>query len=186
MSLEVHVYNAIAYSSFIAKSMSSSQNLNKNFNIEEVYTCPVCYHGQISAMTLMDAFSCNFCNHIFTANLVEQSLKIADSSSPLSWRWNGRNWQANHPYVKWSWVIKLLAVAFILLPTTLMGLAAYTFPPMPGSVLCWLPIFWTGLTFLSHLVIIVSIVMEYYQFPLKLYLKSVGRNLWLSILPESS
>lgn len=166
--------------------MSHSPTPNRNFNIEEVYTCPVCHHGQISAITLMDAVYCNFCNHIFTADLVEQSLQIADSSSPITWRWNGRNWQANHPNMKWSWAIKLLAVAFVLLPTTLMGLAAYTFPPMPGSPLCWFPIVWTGLTFLSHLAIVISILMEYYQFPLKLYLKSMGRHLWFSILPQSS
>ncbi|MDJ0553491.1 MAG: hypothetical protein QNJ68_03445 [Microcoleaceae cyanobacterium MO_207.B10] len=166
--------------------MSSHQKPHKNFNFEEIYTCPVCYHGQISGITLMDAFSCNFCNHIFTADLVEKSLKIADSYSPLVWRWNGRRWEGNHPNMKWSWAIKLLAVAFVLLPTTLMGLAAYTFPPMPGSTLCWLPIVWTGLTFISHLIIMVSLVISYYQFPLKLYLQSVGRNMWFSILPERS
>ncbi len=166
--------------------MSSSHNLNKNLSIEEVYTCPVCYHGQISAITLMDAFSCNFCNHIFTADLVKQSLKMADSSSPLSWKWNGKKWKANHPQAEWNWIIKLLAVAFVILPTTLIGLTAYIFPPIPGTPLCWLPIVWTGLTFLSHLAIIVNIVIDYYQFPVRLYFKAVGRNLWFWISPQNS
>ena len=158
--------------------MSSYKNINKNLSMEEVYTCPVCYHGQISAMTLMDAFSCNFCNHIFTADLVKQSLKIADASSPLSWKWNGKKWKADHPQVEWSWVIQLLAVGFILLPTTLIGLSVDFFPPTPVTPLCWLPIFWIGLTFLSHLAIIVNILIDYYQFPVKLYFKALGRNLY--------
>jgi len=157
--------------------MSSYKNIKKNLSIEEVYTCPVCYHGQISAMTLMDAFSCNFCNHIFTADMARQSLKIADSSPALSWKWNGKKWKADHPQVEWNWAIQLLAVGFILLPTTLIGLSAYFFPPIPGTPLCWLPIFWTGLTFLSHSAIIVNIVIDYYQFPVKLYLKALVRNL---------
>ncbi len=166
--------------------MSNCDNVKKNLSIEEVYTCPVCYHGQISAITLMDAFACNFCNHIFTVDLVKQSLKIADSSSPLSWRWNGKKWKADHPQVEWSWVIQLLAVGFVLLPTILIGLSAYFFPPIPGTPLCWLPIFWTGLTFLSHLTIIVNIVIDYYQFPVKLYFKALGRNLWFWISPQNS
>ncbi|MGK7923589.1 MAG: hypothetical protein AB4080_26685 [Trichodesmium sp.] len=166
--------------------MSSPKNFNKNLSIEEVYTCPVCYHGDISAMTLMEAFSCNFCNHIFIPDLVKQSLHMADSSSPLSWRWNGEKWKANHPQVEWSWLIKLLAVGFVLLPTTLIGLTAYFFAPIPGTPLCWLPIFWTGLTFVSHLTIIVNIVIDYYQFPVRLYLKAVIKNLWFQGATENS
>ena len=166
--------------------MSSYNNCNKNLSIEEVYTCPVCYHGYISAITLMDAFSCNFCNHIFIPDLVKQSLQMADSSSPLSWRWNGKKWKADHPQVEWSWLIKLLAVAFVLLPTTLIGLTAYFFSPIPGTPLCWLPIFWTGLTFVSHLTIIVNIIIDYYQFPVRLYLKALIKNLWFQGITENS
>ncbi|MEB3339560.1 hypothetical protein [Okeania sp.] len=161
--------------------MSNCKNNNKIFSIEEVYNCPVCYHGEISAITLMDAFSCNFCHHIFSADMEKQSLKIADSSSPLSWKWNGKKWKADHPQAEWNWMIQLLAVGFVLLPTMLIGLSAYFFTPIPGTPLCWLPIFWTVLTFLSHLVIIINIVVDYYQFPVKLYLKALGRNLWFWI-----
>ncbi len=83
-------------------------------------------------------------------------------------------------------MIKLLAVAFVLLPTTLIGLTAYTFPPIPGTPLCWLPIVWTGLTFISHLAIIINIIIDYYQFPVSLYLKAVGINLWYRIAPQNS
>ncbi|NEP80688.1 MAG: hypothetical protein F6K39_22445 [Okeania sp. SIO3B3] len=166
--------------------MCDSQNVNKDLSVEEVYTCPVCYHGQISAMILMDAFACNFCNHIFTADLVRQSLKIADSSSNLSWRWNGRNWKVDYPNVELSWIIKLLAVVFVILPTTLIGLTAYFYPPIPGTPLCWLPRVWTVLTFLFHLLIIVNIFIDYYQFPVRLYLKAVGRYLWFRISPQNS
>ena len=100
------------------------------------------------------------------------SYSLSENSQP-----DGKKWKADHPQVEWNWAIQLLAVGFILLPTTLIGLSAYFFPPIPGTPLCWLPIFWTGLTFLSHLAIIVNIVIDYYQFPVKLYLKALARNL---------
>ena len=66
---------------------------NKQLNYFGTYTCPVCRHGEVTAMTLMEAFACNFCRHIFAVNLEQQILKMADSQVPLSWRWNGRHWQ---------------------------------------------------------------------------------------------
>lgn len=165
--------------------MSSSKDLSRKLNLEGIYTCPVCRYGEISALTLMDAFACNFCQHIFSAEIQQQSVKMADTSSALGWYWNGRSWQASTNSKTIDWEIKLASVAFVLLPTTLMGLAAYIFPPIPGSSLFWLPLVWTGLTFLSHLGILVSIFVDYYQFPLGLYLKALGRNLWARLLPQS-
>lgn len=165
--------------------MSASEDSTRNLNLDGIYTCPVCRYGEISALPLMDAFACNFCQHIFTVQMEQQSLKIADTSLPLTWHWNGRSWQASGNSVKIDWEIKLAAIAFVLLPTILMGLAAYIFPPVSGSYLYWFPLFWTGLTFLSHLAIVVSIFVEYYQFPIRLYLKAIGRYLWGRILPEN-
>jgi hypothetical protein len=142
------------------------------------YTCPACRHGEIAAMPLMEAFACNFCHHIFTANLEQQILKMTDSQLPLSWRWTGIRWQGiqregselNGSY----WVA---GAAFVLLPTLIVGLGAYLFPPLPGSRLSWLPLFWTGLTFVFHLACLVWLLLEYYQFPLLLYLSYLPRRL---------
>ncbi len=80
---------------FNGKSSDRSGLERRSLNFHETYICPVCRHGQIAELTLMDAFACNFCRHIFTANLREQSIHVEDSSQPMTWRWNGRNWQGS-------------------------------------------------------------------------------------------
>lgn len=165
--------------------MSTSKNLSTKLSLDGIYTCPVCRYGKISALTLMDAFACNFCQHIFSAEIEQQSVKMADTSSGLGWYWNGRSWQASNNSVKIGWEIQLASAAFVLLPTILMGLAAYIFTPVSGSALSWFPVVWTGLVFLSHFGILVSIFVDYYQFPLGLYLKALGRNAWGRIIPQN-
>ncbi len=152
--------------------MHSSKNKSDRLNYQEVYPCPVCRLGQLQAMSLMDAMACESCRHIFTLDLERQLLKMPDRQPPLIWGWNGRNWTGAHlEGVEWGWTYWLLAMAFVIFPPTLIGLAAYTFPPEPGSTLSWLPIAWTGLTFLLHLAIIGWLVMEFYQFPVRVYLR---------------
>lgn len=126
----------------------------------------------------MEAFACNFCRHIFTANLEQQVLKMADSQLPLTWRWNGQTWKGLHREgVELGWEYWFVGIAFVILPSTLVGLAAYLFPPMPGSPLAWLPVFWTVLAFLSHLACMGWLVVEYYQFPVFAYLRAVQQRL---------
>lgn len=148
------------------------------FNADGDYPCPVCHHGQISTMPLMEALACNFCRHIFTLDAVTQHLTMADSSLPLTWRWNGRGWRSIYQNgIVIGWGIVLGAIAFILLPTTLVALSAYIFPAEPDTFLSWLPLFWIGLTFVCHLLLVVSIAIESYQFPVFAYLNAIQRNL---------
>ena len=147
-------------------------------NYNGIYTCPACRHGEISAIALMDAFACDFCRHIFTANLETQVLKMTDSLQPLTWYWNGRNWQgARREGVELGWGIVVGAIAFVLFPPSLVGLATYLFPPLPHSPLSWFPSFWTGLTFVSHLTCVIWLMVEYYQFPVFVYLRTWQRYL---------
>lgn len=130
------------------------------------YRCPVCRHGKISALPLMEAFGCEVCGHIFTANLERQSIRVVDSSPPLNWRWTGRTWQATYREgASVGWGIWLAAAAFVTVPTAIVGLSAYLFPPLPESGLAWFPVFWTVLVSLSHLACVVWLLVEYYQFP---------------------
>lgn len=146
-----------------------------HFNYHGVYHCPVCRHGEIAAIPLMEAFACNFCRHIFTANVEQQRIKMADSQIPLTWRWTGRNWQGiGAEGVNMGWGLWLSAMAFILAPTTIVGGGAYIFPPLPGSHLSWLPFAWTGLTFFSHLACVAWLLVEYYQIPVVLYCRAIG------------
>lgn len=163
--------------------MSKTPISDNYLNFDSEYPCPVCLHGQISTIPLMEALACNLCRHIFTLDTNQQSLTMADSSSPLTWQWNGRTWQGIYRNgVELNWSVKLGAIAIVLLPTALIALAAYIFPPIPGSRLSWLPTVWVGLTFLFHLTWVVSLIIEYYQFPIFIYLKVTGQNLLNTLL----
>ena len=142
------------------------------------YLCPVCRHGKISRMTLMETFACNFCQHIFTTNIERQQIKMADSQLPLSWQWNGKHWKGTRreeDNLKWTYLV--MGSAFVGLPTSIVALGTYLFPPMPNSTLAWLPLFWVGLTFVAHLLCLLMLVVEYYQLPVMLYIGALKRRL---------
>lgn len=142
------------------------------------YPCPVCRHGKVAEMPLMETFACNFCQHIFTANFNKQLLKMADSQLPLTWYWNGRIWKGIHregAEVGGAYII--FAIGFILIPTAIISIGAYLFPPMEGSLLSWLPLAWTVLTFAAHLLCVIWLIIEYYQFPIFLYIRALKRKL---------
>jgi uncharacterized protein (DUF983 family) len=149
-----------------------------SLNYQGVYTCPVCRHGQISALTLTEAFACNFCHHIFTANLQKQQIQVADSSQPMAWRWTGNNWKnTRQGDGEVTAVLWILSVALITLPAFLVWLSAHTFPPADGSRFSWVPTAWIGLTLLSHLLFVGWLIAEVYQFPLYAVLKVKLRQL---------
>ncbi|MDB9313961.1 hypothetical protein PN462_12685 [Spirulina sp. CS-785/01] len=142
------------------------------------YPCPVCHCGDIQSLSLMEAMSCSVCQHIFTPQFEEQSLKLADSQVGLQWYWNGKRWQGKPSHVlAINWQYGVAAIAFVTLPTLIMGVSAYLFPPLPGTAFPWFPLAWTGLTFISHVGCLLYLASEYYQFPLGLYVKTVGRRM---------
>lgn len=158
----------------------SASSLDKHsLNYQDTYLCPICRHGKISAITLMDAFACNFCRHIFTANLTSQTIQVEDSSYPMTWRWTGRNWQsANQIDVDLTIVIWLVGTALVVLPPMLIWLSSHTFPPLPGSAWYWFPTIWMSLAFCLHFVFVAWLLMEHYQLPLYVACK-VRLNSWL-------
>ena len=146
-------------------------------NYYSAYYCPVCRHGEIATLPLMEAFSCNFCCHIFTANLDKQAITIVDSQLPLTWYWTGKRWQNIRSVQTFQWGYRFLALGFLVLPTLIVAAGAYLFPVLPDSPLGWLGWFWVGLTFISHLSCLLWLVLEYYQFPLSLYFEALRNNL---------
>jgi hypothetical protein len=135
-------------------------------NYQNAYLCPVCRHGQITGLTLMDAFACNFCRHIFTANLVHQSVQVVDSSQPMSWQWNGRKWQAaQRNQLDLTLVVWFVSAALVVLPSSLVWLSAHIFPPLPDSAWSWFPIAWVGCTFSVHFLMMSWLIAEHYQLP---------------------
>lgn len=157
--------------------MPSTKVLTTSFNYQGVYPCPVCRVGKISHMPLMEAMSCDFCQQIFTVNVEQQLLKMPSRQPALIWHWNGFNWtEAQIEGVEFGWGYVIGAAAFVLLPTTLIGIVAYNFPPHPATPLSWLPYFWTILTLLSHLTIIVWLFIEIYQIPLMAYWRAIQQR----------
>lgn len=156
--------------------MSSSKILSTPLHFHDDYPCPVCRIGKISQMTLMEAMSCDFCHEIFTVNLELQQIKMPSREPPLVWRWNGYKWtEAKLEGVELGWGYGVAAVAFVILPTALIGIVAYYFPPHPHAPLTWIPYIWTVLTFLLHLAIILWIFIEIYQIPIAAYLRGISR-----------
>jgi len=153
---------------------------NRSLNYNDAYTCPVCRYGHISQLTLTEAFACDFCRHIFTANLQEQVLIMADSMPPMAWRWTGRNWKLAHQKdAELSFVVWLLAMALVIFPTLIVGVSIYIFPPDEDGSQSNFPTVWLVLTFLSHLVLVLWLLAESYQLPFYTYLKVKVQH-WLN------
>jgi hypothetical protein len=165
----------ILHSSDNQKDPILSHNI---FHERGEYFCPVCRHGKIAAMPLMETFACNFCQHIFTTNFDKQLLKMADSQLPLTWYWNGKTWKGIHrDGVDVSWSYFIISIGFVFFPTAIVAGGSYLFPPSPDSLLSWLPVVWSVLTFLLHLSFLIWSIVEYYQFPLFLYVRAVKRRI---------
>lgn len=162
----------------LPKRLRTDATDGRRLTFEEVYVCPVCRHGQISSIALMDAFACNFCRHIFTANLRDQILRVEDSSQPVTWHWNGQTWQAtNRVHIDLTITIWVTGLVLIVLPPSLIWLSSHTFPPMHGSTGSWFPNFWIGLTFFSHFLFVSWLLVEHYQVPLYVACKVKLREL---------
>ena len=135
----------------------------------QTYSCPLCLRGEIRAFPLMDAFGCDFCRHIFSANLEEQILDLADGQVPRRWYRKGHQWITKDQEVFWGY--GLFGLILIILPTAIVGLGAYCFPPLPNSPLSWLPKLWVVLTLIFHLIFLSWLAALYFQFPFRSYFR---------------
>lgn len=143
-----------------------TQRLSKSTSLEPtgVYICPVCRHGQISQMVLMDAFACNFCRHILSVNFATQTIRLEDSSQGFRWQWVGQGWRSLHQRpIELTYTIVVLAILFVLMPPALVWLGYHTFPPLPDAPGQWFPLAWVGLTFLAHLALVLRLCLDLYQ-----------------------
>jgi hypothetical protein len=156
--------------------MKSSKILATSFDYRGAYPCPVCRFGKITNMPMMEAMCCDFCQQIFTVNLEQQQLVMPSRQPALIWRWNGFSWtEAELEGVEFGWGYGIAALAFVIFPTSVIGIVAYYFPPHPDVLFSWVPYMWTILTFLSHLSIIVWLFIEVYQIPVGAYLRAIAR-----------
>lgn len=147
-------------------AQSSDHDRWRMLQYEDSYPCPFCRQGQISGLYLMEVFACNLCDRIFSSNLPQQTLTLETGLGPRAkqWRWCGDRWQPKHkstgPLIMALWG---LSIAIILLPTALIGLSGYMFPPLPTQEAVGFPMLWAGLTGVSHLALVLWFWLEYYQ-----------------------
>lgn len=150
-------------SSFV---IGNRQNRELKLDTGETYDCPVCRHGQIQAMTLMDTFACNFCRHILEVNLEQQTVHIVDGVQPMGWRWLGRRWQpiyqGSRDLTITLWVAGLVLVIF---PAGIIALGAYLFPPLEASDGVQWSLVWATATLVAHTLMVGWLIAEHYQFP---------------------
>lgn len=146
-----------------------AQVLPTALDYEQSYPCPVCRHGQLDRLVLMDAFSCSFCHHIFSANLTQQSICLADSNPAIGWRWTRQRWRPlHHPDIDFPLGIWILCGGFTLLPPTIIWVMHHIFPPLADGSGSQVPLLWIGIVCLTHGLIALWILAEFYQLPLYL------------------
>lgn len=141
---------------------SDDKNQPTTLAFNQVYRCPACGSGKLRAMAMMDLFACDFCRHMFTANLQTQSLQLADSLQPMAWHWNGRRWRAAHQKDTAAALVWTFAIGLVILPVALISLSNYVFPPSGGLKFV---IVWVTLTGLSHSLLSGWLLAEYHRWP---------------------
>ena len=135
-------------------------------SLEDSFPCPVCRQGNIEAIALMEAFACEFCRHILSANLPDQQVKVVDSSQPLTWLWNGTRWQLargeNEPEL--SALVLFTAAVLIVIPAGIVWLSGTLFPPLEPVAVPFSTV-WALITLVAHLSFVLWLIGEYYQIP---------------------
>lgn len=152
-----------SYTSFSQKGAPRSLELEG----DNAYECPVCRHGQIQPMALMDAYACSFCRHIFEANLDQQTVHVVDSVQPMGWRWQGWRWQPLYQSRgDITLILWLVGLALVILPAGLVALGGYVFPPLEGTAGVNWSLVWAIGTLAAHSTMVGWLIAEHYQFPL--------------------
>jgi len=133
-----------------------------DLDYHQVYGCPACASGELSAIALMDVFACDFCRHMFTANLQTQSVQLADSLQPMAWQWTGWRWRAAHQSDTAVSLVWAFAIGLTVFPVLLIAISNYVFPPSGGLNFV---LSWVTLTGVSHAIISGWLLAEFHQWP---------------------
>jgi len=137
-------------------------------SLSDSYPCPICRQGSIQAITLTEAFACEFCRHIMSVNLPEQQVQVVDSSQPLTWLWNGYQWKLSRgeKAEELSALVIFTAIVLTIIPATLVWLSGTVFPPLSPSSRLSFSAVWSLITLLAHSAFVLWLIGEYYQIPL--------------------
>ncbi|MEA5448941.1 hypothetical protein VB780_10205 [Leptolyngbya sp. CCNP1308] len=133
----------------------------------DTYECPVCRHGQIQPMALMDAYACSFCRHIFEVNLEQQTVHVVDSVQPMGWRWQGWRWQPLYQSRgDITLTLWLIGLALVILPAGIVALGGYIFPPLEATAGMNWSMVWALGTLAAHSAMVGWLIAEHHQFPI--------------------
>jgi hypothetical protein len=157
--------------------------LDEPISFDRSYPCPVCRHGQIESLFMVEAFSCGFCRHIFTLEGT-QTLRLEDNTQPLKWHWRDNRWTVLRSDLSMDSMVLIwgFGIAFVFVPTALVWLTYQVFPPLPGQHGAMFTGVWIGLVFLSHFAIVGWLTLEQFQFPLYVTAKLYWQRLWTQVL----
>ncbi|MGF1567679.1 MAG: hypothetical protein ACFCVD_06365 [Nodosilinea sp.] len=149
-----------------SQPLSARQPQPLRLDADAAYDCPICRHGQLQPMTLMDAYACNFCRHILDVNLAQQTVHVVDRIQPTGWRWQGWRWQPLHQESNDTtlalWVVGLGLTVF---PAGIVALGAYMFPPLEDTAGVNWSVVWAVGTLVVHGAMVGWLLAEHYQFP---------------------
>lgn len=126
--------------------------------------CPLCRLGSLESITLMDVFGCSTCHHIFEPDFNQQTIHLADGNQSTIWAWLGERWRPTNPLRPPLPSILWLGLGlFIIGPASLIVLSGYLFPPLESSTGINFPTVWGICTLVSHGLLAIWLVTEYYQ-----------------------
>ncbi|MEL7050189.1 MAG: hypothetical protein AAGM45_00180 [Cyanobacteria bacterium J06588_5] len=144
------------------KAFSAKHRVSTALTYRHGYRCPACGSGDLNPMAMMDVFACDFCRHMFTANLQTQSVQLADSLQPMAWHWTGQRWKAAYQSDSAAALVWTFAVGIVFIPVLLIAVSNYVFPPSGGLKFVMI---WISLTWLSHSIIAGWLLAEYHRWP---------------------
>lgn len=180
--------SASTHASLFPFQSSDESHGESRLTAKGAYVCPVCRHGNIEQLVLMDAFACGFCRHIFEADFEQQTVRVVDSSQgsqAMIWRWNGRSWRSRRVLDgNLTLFLWLISVALVLLPGSMIGVSLYIFPPLEGNPLPWFPLAWVVCTFALHLLLVSWLLAEHYQ-PTLYVMAKLRLRRFMSLLLET-
>ena len=118
---------------------------------DKTYPCPVCRRGELTPITLTEAWGCDVCQEIFEQKAPD-AIKKLTSPYPRQaiWQWSGKNWERQRPKVKAERMRRVLG-AIALITLTWLALAILELINIPAKlgavilILLVLVVVWMGL-----------------------------------------
>lgn len=109
---------------------------NQKIDLSREYPCPCRRHGQLTQITLTEAFGCSRCQQIF---VVEESGYVLEELSTSyrykrTWRWNGHQWNGAGSGFSENYLPVALGIILVML---VIGLLLVMNSPTSSGMVLW-------------------------------------------------